>query len=340
MAYTIPKNLDSQSKIVIDDMCSFLLKNSKKMFGYKPFEISRDRDGHILLFENDEENSNIHCHMIGFNKTNKTFTDYIVGEIEYLDRANNSMVIMKVAIHPAFQSKGIGRIMYQATENLFVSKNTEHVELCSLVTYRNINKDYDETTEEIIEDYGYTEGEKYIKENYYDTNLFFYKSLGFRLSNQVYATSVPVEKDDLELVNIKYGLKPINKKAVTILSYPLGYIKPNNFDTYEYLDNHRPSLLFDLDLNNYPSEDFYPIEYPATIVGYERLLRTLTEGAVLENCYQPKMPLLSYSNYNYNEHEDSCFNNIYRYKNSEKIIQELLLQIQNKIDSLEETYHK
>lgn len=340
MSYVIPKKIDSLSKIVVDDMCSFLKKDSIKLFGFEPFEISRDRDGHILLFENDDNSSNIYCHMIGYNKSSRLFTDYIVGEIDYLEHNRNTVLLMRVAIHPAFQSKGIGRIMYQAAENLFVTKNINHIDLCSLVTYRNITDNYYESTQEILEDYGYTEGQEYIKNNYFDTNLFFYRSLGFVPQSRIYATSIPLEKNDLEIVNIKYGINPINRNLVKTLSYSLGDIIPESYDPYEYLENHQPSLLFDLDLNNYPSEYFHPLKFPATFYGYEKLLNILTQGLFVKNTSQPSMPFLAYSNYCYNDENEEYNKMPYAKTKNKKIIDELLSQLELKIEKLEDIYQK
>lgn len=244
-----------------------------KRLKVEPYAISRDKNGHILLIAYRYASSNncpeFLCYTIGLNNETNKLTAFLVGKnivrftstapklnaFDELFSAPNNLYINNLTVHQAFSGLNIGRILLQTSENYAVENKIPTMTLKSLKCYEELKTKSKSQFPKV--------------KDYFDKNLYFYYSQGFKEYEPVpdgsfdYLESMqnmirPLKKRNLQKIILDYGFnRPLVKIEKT---HPCFSIKRETIDhTYVLREFIYDDKMFPNYLNNIVSESFSPL---------------------------------------------------------------------------------
>lgn len=223
-------------------------------------QISRDRNNLPLIIVHIRENhcqDLVECYTLGFNVKKNTFMLYNVGTIKTFN-TNENMEIASLSVHKAFNNTGIGQVLMHYIENYASSHGYESLSLQSQKTFADFSKE--QLSESELKNLPEREHVKYLTNNYYDKNLYFYTKLGFEPSGRLDPLDnfTPLKKEKLHQIVLDYGLnqplKPVNKKN---FSKPIP--KKSSLHPFRYVQDYAYKDYFTYAKNEIVSEQFAPL---------------------------------------------------------------------------------
>lgn len=257
------KQRSSNEKLIITAQNVLLKQYFEETFNIPVYDISRDKEDHpIFLSILDKEK--MHAYTLAIRDETKEITPFQVGKVEY-DNEYYSPIdsfVEVVGVHDAFAGKGIGTIILQGAENYFTELNKNAVELEMLRTFTDISKNK-LTYSDIIASMNPEQAERYIKRNFYDTNLFFYTSMGYVKISSGDKYGVLMRKKKIKNIPITYGFERPLSLSRSETSFRIPSIFTNYFEQLKV--GQKRNFFNKKSTNIFQSEKISPIQIKPTI---------------------------------------------------------------------------
>lgn len=243
-----------------------------------PAQISRDKNNLPLIIvkiATSPSQSTIECYTLGFNAKKNNLTLYNIGAVKTFE-SSDSIEIVSLSVHKAFNNSGIGQILMHHVENYATKCHYNTLRLESKKTYTDFSDH--QLSDSKLKELSERELVKYLTNNYYDKNLYFYTKLGFKPyeKEDPLNTFTPLKKDRLKQVVLDYGLeeplKPINKKQ-----YSKSIPKKTSLHPYRYAQDYTYKDYFVYVKNEFVSEQFVPLFLDPNSQGLNLLVDVITK---------------------------------------------------------------
>lgn len=231
----------------------------KSVLGLYPYDISRDKDGHIIVLTHEKED--IDAFTLGINDETKQISPFHVGKIS-LDNHNYDRFgeIDLIGIHPAFMSKGLGTILLQSAENFFKTSGKNEIRLDALHHYEDISREQ-KTLQEVLSTMSREDAEAYITRNFCDINIYLYSTMGYVKLGDGTRYATVMKKNNLQQLSIAYGLTRPLTVSQSKKQYPISLAFEDVIYTAHYGTQKN---LFTNTFNAFQSENFSPFIFNAT----------------------------------------------------------------------------
>lgn len=259
-SYIEETNRTEQEKIAIITQNLLISEYFKTVFGIFPYDISRDKDSHIVVlsFEKDD----IDAFTIGIDNKTKQIAPFHVGRISF-DTYNYDKVgeIDIVGIHPAFMRKGLGTILLQSAENYIKNAGKKEITLDAIHNYEDMSKAH-KSLDEILSTMPKEKAEKYIAKNFCDVNQYLYTTMGYVKLGDGNRYATVMKKNKLQQISIAYGLSRPLSVSTSKKQFPISLA----FEDIIFTAQHgRQKNFFVNTYNALKSEDFSPFKFNATV---------------------------------------------------------------------------
>ena len=300
--------LNNKEKLAIKYQNKVIESFLKSEYKITPDLISRDKQNHVVIITNIEQKPYrkiIECYMLGFDTIQNKLMLYNVATLTTYEH-NPAIEIYSIAVHKAFINNGIGKILMRYVENYAVDHGFESISLESKKTFEDFSEN--KTTISNIHLLPIKHQTKYLKNNYYDKNLYFYQSLGYKPYGRqdILSYFSPVKKSKLSKIVLEYGLekplKKVNKKSLST-SIP----KKSTLHPIRYAIDYGYKDYFTYVKNNLPSQHFAPISLDHNTDSLILLVDIL-------NNYQ-KLGIFGPTQKELNEYHQDFINNYKKYLN-------------------------
>ena len=246
------KELSKKQTSILSEQNEMILKFVQDKYKINPLAISRDRRGNIIIAErevpigNSDYDLKIYARLLGTDGNGKVIL-LPAGEISLVFRLS---YIKELKIVDRFKTNGIGSVLLKLAENVAIDCNFDKLTLDSLLNITKLfsfesNSDQTQTSiKNGIPKLDYLDPSHPKYNGYFDKNLYFYFSHGFRadpennhLSHFVYG-AIPLIKHNLKKTDLSFGVRgktqhfrkndPVFKISNTHLTYaeetkPLNY---------------------------------------------------------------------------------------------------------------------
>lgn len=305
-------------KLIITAQNVLLKQYFEEMFEIPVYDISRDKENHPI-FLSVKNKENIHAYTLAIHDQTKMITPFQVGKIEFDNNIFSDVdtYIEVVGIHDAFAGKGIGTIILQGAENYFTELNRRAIELQSLRTFVDLSKN-NMSYQQIVCTMAPYQAEQYIKNNFYDKNLYFYSSMGYVKVSRGDKYGVQMRKNKLKNVPITYGFeRPMTllkaKNAFKISSEFTGYIDQLRTGQKKDFFNKKSTNIFQ-------SEKISPIQIKPTIEDTKNLDLIFSRFETYNGIYLDQIPVCFENNKKHNNTNSNLSKLANNTKNDTKII--------------------
>lgn len=232
----------------------------KSCFQMIPYDISRDKEGHIVVLYCEKDD--INAFTIGINNETKKITIFHAGKIS-LDTYNSDRtgMIDIVGIHPAFMKKGLGTILLQSAENFFKADGKKEIQLDALHHYEDMSSEH-KSLEEVLMTMQTTEAEKYLEKNFCDLNMYLYSTMGYVKLGEGTRYATIMKKNKLQEIKLAYGLSRPLTVSQSKRQFPISLAFHDIILTAKHGQQRN---LFVNSFNYIKSENFSPFKFNPTI---------------------------------------------------------------------------
>ena len=273
-----------QEKVAIITQNLLISEYFKTVFDILPYDISRDKDGHIVVLSYNK--GDIDAFTIGIDDNTKQITPFHVGRISF-DTYNYDRLgeINIVGIHPAFMHKGLGTILLQSAENYIKNAGKKEIMLDAIHHYEDMS-DAHMSLDDVLSTMPKEKAEKYIAKNFCDVNQYLYTTMGYvKISNGTrYATMM--KKNNLEKISIAYGLSRPLTVSTSINQFPISLA----FEDIILAAQHgRQKNFFVNSYNALKSENFSPFKFHTTVNDLTNFHKVITHINPTNEIYRDRL---------------------------------------------------
>lgn len=293
------KQLSEDEQISIKAQNQLLKFYFERVYKIPVFEISRDKQGHALIFTTPN-NYTMDAYTIGINNKTHQLVPFQIGTSELQFNYGGSKIscsIDRLGIHSAFRGTGTGSVMLQAIENYFCEKDQFKIYLEALRNYVDISEN-PMSVEQVKSSMTQEEAEQYIKNNFIDRNLYFYSSSGYvKTGGNCNEHTVQMQKANIQKVDLSCGLEKPLKLSDHKDQYP---VCVQFLDALKQAETSTTKNFFVESHNKFPAEEFSPLEFNPTLEDFSNFYNVATHFKPIESSFQDRfyrldIPVQEYS---------------------------------------------